>query len=73
MAFTYFNTDILVSGIADINTLAGNCLTQINNQISTTSYLTSDVYTKTETLALDNLSESDDEDSLVEELAKTSV
>ena len=35
-ASTYFNTDILINGIADINTLADNCLTQINNQISTT-------------------------------------
>ena len=45
MAFTYFNTDILINGIADISTLAGNCLTQINNQTRTTSYLRTDVYT----------------------------
>ena len=55
MAFTYFDTDIFCNCIADINTLAGNCLTQINNQISTTSYLKADVYTKTETLGLNNL------------------
>ena len=55
MAFTYFNTDILVNGIADIKTLAGPCLTQIINQLSTTSYLKADVYTKTDTLALNNL------------------
>jgi len=55
MAFTYLNIDILINGIADINTLAGPCLTQINNQISTTSYLKSDVYTKAETIGLNNL------------------
>ena len=46
MAFTYFNTGIVVNGNADINVLAGPCLTQLNNQISTSSYLRANVYTK---------------------------